>query len=328
MKPSSLRTTLPKLLAKKRPVMMWGAPGVGKSDVVYQVAQDMKIELRDVRLPLLDPIDMKGFPVVNLAKKQMEWLPADFLPKKGKGILFLDEINGAPQSVQAAAYQLVLNRKIGDYELPDGWSVLAAGNRASDRSVVHAMPAALANRFVHLDFDVSVEDWNVWAMNNDIHTDLRAFIRFRPNLLHSFDDKANPRAFPSPRSWAFVNDIYKGGHAQADEFELIKGTVGDGASAEFSGFVRLIKDLPTVDAVLLDPDGTKVPESPAAQYAMVTALDAKATVGNMTRVTKYVARMPVEFQTVFMRSAIRRDEKLTGTKAFMDWGIANSNVLC
>jgi len=327
MKPSSLRSALPKLLAKQRPVFLWGAPGVGKSDVIKQIAEDHKLELRDVRLSLLDPIDLKGFPTVDSVKKQMSWLPADFLPKKGKGLLFLDEMNSAPQSVQAAAYQLVLNRKIGEYKLPDGWSVMAAGNRASDRSVVHAMPAALANRFVHLDFDINVDDWSHWAMENELHTDLRAFIRFRPNLLHCFDSAANPRAFPSPRSWAFVNDIYKDSHSADDEYELIKGTVGEGAAAEFSGFVRQIKDLPTIDQVLLDPDGTKVPTSPAGMYAMATALDSKATTANIARIMKYTDRMPVEFQVVFVRSAIRRDGKLTGTKSYMDWGIKNQNVL-
>ena len=327
MKPSSLRSALPKLLAKQRPVFLWGAPGVGKSDVIKQIAEDHKLELRDVRLSLLDPIDLKGFPTIDSVKKQMSWLPADFLPKKGKGLLFLDEMNSAPQSVQAAAYQLVLNRKIGEYKLPDGWSVMAAGNRASDRSVVHAMPAALANRFVHLDFDINVDDWSHWAMENELHTDLRAFIRFRPNLLHCFDSAANPRAFPSPRSWAFVNDIYKDSHSADDEYELIKGTVGEGAAAEFSGFVRQIKDLPTIDQVLLDPDGTKVPTSPAGMYAMATALDSKATTANIARIMKYTDRMPVEFQVVFVRSAIRRDGKLTGTKSYMDWGIRNQNVL-
>lgn len=327
MKPSSIRTALPKLIINQRPVMLWGPPGAGKSDVVRQIATDMKFELRDVRLSLLDPIDLKGFPTIDAAKKQMKWLPADFLPTKGKGILFLDEINAAPQAVQAAAYQLILNRKIGEYELPAGWSVLAAGNRAGDRSVVHAMPAALANRFVHLDFDVSVDDWNHWAMDNEIHLDVRAFIRFRPSLLHRFDATTNPRAFPTPRSWAFVNDVYKQNLSADDEFELIKGTVGEGAAAEFSGFVRQIKDLPTVDQVLLDPDSTKLPDNPGAQYAMVTALDSKATTGNIARIMKYVERMPVEYQTVFVRSAIRRDSKLTGTKSYVDWGLRNANIL-
>lgn len=326
MKPSSIRKSLNHLIAVQRPAFIWGPPGVGKSDVVAKVAEDSKLELRDVRLSLLDPTDLKGFPVPDLTKKLMRWLPADFLPTKGKGMLFLDEMNQAAQAVQGAAYQLILNRKIGDYVLPDGWSVVAAGNRTSDRSIAHAMPAALANRFVHLDFEIDVEEWNVWAMNNEIHTDVRAFIKFRPHLLHNFDAASNPRAFPSPRSWSFVNDVYKSNLSQNEEFELIKGTVGEGASAEFSGFVRLIKDLPTVDQILVDPDSAKVPDEPAARFAISTALDAKATTTNLDRLMKYVTRLPVEFQVVFMRGAIVRDSKLSGTKPYMDWAVKNQAV--
>jgi len=327
MKPSAIRTALAELIALQRPAFLWGPPGVGKSDVVRQTSKDLKLELRDVRLALLDPIDLKGFPVVDALKKKMSWLAADFLPTKGKGILFLDELNAAVPSVQAAAYQLILDRAIGDYKLPDGWYVMGAGNRASDRAVVNEMPSALKSRFVHLDYDVDVDDWNQWAMANSIHTDVRAFIRFRPNLLHSHDAASNPRSFPCPRTWKFVNDIYKSSLPQDMEFEIIKGTVGEGASAEFSGFVRLIKDLPTVDEVLLSPTDARLPSSPAAMYALVTALDAKTTTANIARVMDYIGRMSTEFQTLFMRSAVRRDVKLSGTKTFMDWGIKNSAVL-
>ena len=327
MKPSSVRASLHHLIDVQQPTFIWGPPGVGKSDVVRQVAKESKLELRDVRLSLMDPIDLKGFPTIDTVKKQMKWLPADFLPTKGKGILFLDELNAAPQTVQAAAYQLVLDRKIGNYELPEGWAVLAAGNRAGDRAVVHEMPSALKSRFTHLDFEVNVDEWNIWAMDADVHLDIRAFIRFRPNLLHFFEPASNPRSFPTPRTWSFVDKLYKKNLPAADEFELIQGTIGEGAAAEFAGFVRQIKDLPTVDQVLLDPDNTKLPANPGAQYAMCTALDSKATTGNIARVMKYIERMPVEFQTIFIRSAIRRDTKLTGTKSYIDWGLRNQNVL-
>lgn len=328
MKPSTIATALPQLITKQRPTFLWGAPGVGKSDVIRQVAKAMKMELKDVRLSQMDPVDLKGFPVPNTTKKNMQWLPADWLPTKGKGVLFFDEMNSAAQSVQAAAYQLILDRKLGDYELPAGWTIVAAGNRAGDRSVVHAMPAALANRFVHIDFEIDNEDWNMWAMENAVHDDIRSFMRFRSNLLHSFDAQSNPRAFPSPRSWSFVNDIYKEGHSNDVEYELVKGTVGEGAAAEFSAFVRQIKDLPSPDQVLIDPDGTKVPENPSARYAMVTSLEGKATAANFGRIMKYVDRLPVEFQVVFVRGAARKEGGVTTTKPYMDWAIKNQNVLC
>ncbi len=339
MKPSDLRSVLPTIFKRGRVPFLWGAVGVGKSDLAQAVADDLGIELRDVRLSLLDPIDLKGFPIPDMDKEVMRWLAADFLPpmtvKKGnkmvpnmsKGLLFLDEMNSAPPTTQAAGYQLILNRKIGQYTLPEGWHIMAAGNRTSDRSVVHAQPAALANRFVHLDYDVDLDDWAHWAVNNDIHPDLVGFIRFRPGLLHNFDAKANPRAFPTPRSWSFVNDTYKHHATAAQEFEIISGTVGEGAAAEFMGFTKLIKDLPSVDDVLLSPDTARVPESPAGMYAIAAALDPKTTTGNLARVMQYVTRLPAEYQVVFVRSAIRRDSSLTSTKAYQDWGIKNQALL-
>ncbi len=327
MKPSAIRRVLPKLIAAQRPMFIWGPPGAGKSDTVRAVAEEGKFELRDVRLSLCDPVDLKGFPTINTVKKQMEWLPANFLPKKGKGILFLDEFNGAPQSVQAAAYQLVLDRKLGDYELPTGWSIVAAGNRAGDRSVVHAMPAALANRFIHIDFDVSNDDWNVWAMENDIHVDIRSYMRAFPANLHNFDASSNPRAFPTPRSWSFINDIYSAGLPPDDEYETIKGTIGEGTAAGFLAHVKNLHGMPTVDQVLLDPDGAALPKNSSAQYAMIEALHPKTTTNNMGRVMTYIGRLPVEYQTIFVRSAIRRDDKLTGTKEYMAWGLKNAQVL-
>ena len=162
-----------------------------------------------MRLSLLDPVDL-GFQSQHDQTNAV--VAGDFLPtdKKSKGILFLDEMNHAPMSVQSAAYQLILNFKIGDYELPPGWSIIAAGNRTGDRSGAIAQPAALANRFVHLDYDVNVDDWNNWAMEAGLHTDLRAFIRFKPSLLYKYDAATNPRAFPTPRSWAFVNESTTG----------------------------------------------------------------------------------------------------------------------
>lgn len=327
MYPSALRRVLPKLLDKQRPVFLWGAPGVGKSDTIRAVATDMKLELRDVRLSLLDPIDLKGFPTINTVKKVMEWLPANFLPKKGKGILFFDECNAAPQSVQSAFYQLILDRKLGDYELPAGWSMLAAGNRAGDRSVVHAQPSALANRFVHLDFEVSNDDWNVWAQDNNMHLDIRSYMRAFPANLHNFDPASNPRAFPTPRSWSFVNDIYEANLNPDDQYEAIKGTIGEGTAAGFLAHVGNLHGMPTVDQVLMDPDGAKLPANSSAQYAMVEALHPKTTTNNIGQVISYINRLPTEYQVLYIRSAIRRDDNLTGTKEYMKWALLNQNVL-
>ena len=329
MKPSSVKQSLKHLVARKRPVFIWGPVGAGKSDVVASVAKELGLELRDVRLNLMNPVDLKGFPVVRGTGKSqtMAFVPPDFLPTKGKGILFLDEMNSAPQSVQAAAYQLILNRKLGDYELPEGWAVVAAGNRASDRSVVNAQPAALANRFVHIDFEVDVEDWFAWATQNGVSDITRAFIKFRSNLLHSFDPATNPRAFPSPRSWVFVDDVLTSGLAADTEFELIKGTVGEGAAAEYVAFARMARDLPTAEEILASPSKAPVPKEPATMYAVSTMLDKNATAATLSKLLTYMGRLPVEFQVLFMRSAAMANRDLLKTKEFVTWMTTNQDVV-
>lgn len=325
MKPSSVISALKLLVKKQRPCFIWGPPGVGKSDVVQQVANELNIDLNDIRLNLLDAVDLKGFPTTNKAKTMMSWLPPDFLPTQGAGILFLDEMNSAAPSVQAAAYQLILNRRIGDYFLPPDWAIVAAGNREGDRSVVNRMPAALANRFVHIDFDVNIDDWSHWALANGVHSDLLAFIRFRSDLLHKFDPQQ--KAFPSPRSWMFVNELLHSPLETDVEFELFKGTVGEGAAAELTAFLGLIRKLPTIDQILVNPKDTPIPEAPATRYALTTSLGMKAELNNFDKLMQFIGRMPTEFQVVFIRDSVRRAGNINSSPTFTKWVIDNSNVL-
>lgn len=329
MKPSAVKASLKHLVERKRPAFIWGPPGAGKSDVVASVAKDMGLELRDVRLNLMDPVDLKGFPVVRDTGKaqQMAFVPPDFLPTKGEGILFLDEMNSAPQSVQAAAYGLILNRRLGEYQLPKGWALLAAGNRAGDRGVVNTMPSPLANRLVHIDYEVDVDDWFAWATEHGVSDVTRAFIKFRPNLLHSFNPATNERAFPSPRSWHFVDDVTQSKLSADIEYELIKGTVGEGAAAEYLAFSRTAADLPSVDEILINPDGAPIPSEPAGQYAVCTMLDRKTTANTIGRMLQYVGRMSPEFQVLYVRSALTANRALQQTKEFNAWAIANQSVL-
>jgi hypothetical protein len=329
MKPSSLVKALNVTLDARRPAFVWGAVGVGKSDIVDQTAKDRKVELRDVRLALMDPVDIKGFPVPDLAKKQMSWLPADWLPTKGKGILFFDEMNSAPQSVQASAYQLILNRAIGNYKLPAGWDIIAAGNRTGDRSVVHAMPAALANRFVHLDLEPDLTEWCTWAVGAGISTDIVAFIRFRANLLHNYEAVKNPRAFATPRTWAFMDKMYETTKRMPADvrLNLYSGTVGEGPAGEFVAFVDIIRDLPSIDEILTRPTEVPVPTRPATKYAVMTGLARAVTIKNFDKAMEFVNRVDLEFQVLFMRDALAINDAVTGTAAFAAWGIAHGSTL-
>ena len=194
---------------------------------------------------MLDPADLPAMPFLG-SDGRSKWATPGFLPDNGTGILFLDELNAAPATVQASCYQLVLDRKLGEYTLPDGWAIIAAGNRDSDRAVTTRMPTPLRNRFVHLEFEVDVQEWTEWAIQAAICPEVIAFLRFRPELLSAFDRDAN--AFPSPRSWEFVSRILDSLGSQlnpAIEHEVIAGAVGTGAAAEFSAFLRMSESCPT-----------------------------------------------------------------------------------
>ncbi|MGD9160743.1 MAG: MoxR family ATPase, partial [Desulfobacteraceae bacterium] len=326
MKPSKIKETLEHLLTINQPVFIWGAPGVGKSQVVAQVAETLGYELQDIRAVLLDPVDLRGLPHID-DKGRAAWCPPDFLPVEGKGILFLDELNAAPPLVQAACYQLVLDRRLGNYHLPDDWRIVAAGNRETDRAVTHRMPSALANRFVHLDFDVDLDDWCTWAIENRLVRELIAFLRFRPNLLHTFDPLKDEKAFPTPRSWEFVSSILSSGNGVSRDYELLAGTVGEGAAAELSGFLRLYHDLPDPDALLEYPETADIPDDPATLYAVCEAVAGKANTVNMPQVVAYARRLPPEFSVLLVRDAVKTDREVVQTDAFSEWATAYSDVL-
>jgi len=341
MRPSAVSKTLNYLIDAQQPGMLWGPPGVGKSSVIRQVATARGIGLIDLRLSQLDAVDLRGIPSV-LATGKTHWNQPTFLPTEGEGILFLDEINLGAPSVMAAGYQLVLDRKLGDYELPPGWIVLAAGNRTQDRTNVQQMSTALKNRFVHLDYEVNLDDWCDWALRNGVHVSVLSFIRFRPTMLNMFDaplksDDADKRrqaqamkdanAFATPRSWEFMSKMVTQQPDPEVEYDLFCGTVGEGAAAEFMGYLKYYRDLPNLDALLMNPSKTNVPSEPATLYALSTGLAAKATDDNFDRVVQYALRMPQEFQVLLMKDAVTRSESLTNTKAFNEWTVKNSNVL-
>ncbi len=329
MGPEQIASALRTLLSIRQPVFLWGAPGVGKSQVVAQVAREKGLILRDIRAVLLDPVDLRGLPRITKSGVAA-WCPPAFLPpedEKTEGILFLDELNSAPPLVQAACYQLILDRAIGEYHLPDGWCIVAAGNREKDRSVTHRMPAALANRMVHLDFDVSLDDWLAWARKHDIRNDVRSFVRFRPRFLHNFDPASAEKAFPSPRSWEFVSHVLDAAPEDEVLYELVKGTVGQVCAAEFMGYRAVWQDIPGIEEVLGKPDTVKVPDEPAALYALCEVLASAADDDTIDALAAYAMRMPPEFGVLLMRDCIQEKAKLAGSPAFARWAEANAEVL-
>jgi MoxR-like ATPase len=207
--PNEAKSALTHCIKLQRPIMMWGAPGIGKSDIVKQIADAQKREVVDIRLPLWEPTDIKGIPYYNAKENNMVWASPAELPTdpESTAIVFLDELNSAAPAVQAAAYQLILNRRVGQYHLPKGVSIVAAGNRDSDKGVTYRMPAPLANRFVHIELRVDFEDWMEWATNQHIHADVVGYCTFAKQDLYDFDPRGSSRSFATPRSWSFVSQL-------------------------------------------------------------------------------------------------------------------------
>ena len=324
MKPSEISSSLHLLSRIQKPAFLWGPPAVGKSQVVAQVAASLGVRLIDLRAILLDPVDLRGLPTVEHGKAA--WAIPAFLPADGAGILFLDELNAAPPLVQAACYQLVLDRALGEYRLPDGWTVFAAGNREGDRAVTSRMSSALASRFVHLAFETDLDDWSRWAMGpGDVRAEVVAFLRWRPELLHQFDPAQ--KAFPSPRAWETVSHIVAATPPGDVEFALYEGTVGRGAAIEFTGFLRVFRSLPSLDGILLNPGTAPIPDEPSALCAVATGLARRASEQNFAAIADYTNRLAREYGTLLVKSATARLPDLAHHPAFTRWAVANGAAL-
>ena len=260
------------------PVMLWGPPGVGKSQLIAQVAAQHDVNLIDIRLSQMEPSDLRGIPFRQ--DELVEWAIPSMLPDAKRhgevGILFLDEITSAPPSVSAAAYQLILDRRLGDYEIPEGWAIFAAGNRQGDRGVTYTMPAPLANRFSHFEIEINTNDWVAWAYENNIDDRVIAFVRFRPELLFDFDPAINPSAFPTPRSWEFAHRaLQKFANTPDLLLASLQACVGPAAGIELKAFVDNLEQMPDLDAIVRG-DAVPVPKEIDLQYAVASALVGRA----------------------------------------------------
>jgi hypothetical protein len=273
--PKGAKRSINRAIKMRRPVFLWGPPGIGKSDIVKQIGEDAGREVIDVRLALWEPTDIKGIPYYNADMGTMTWAPPAELPTNAdsKAIIFLDELNSAPPAVQAAAYQLILNRRVGTYKLPEGVDIVAAGNRDGDRGVTYRMPAPLANRFVHLEAKVDFDDWQDWATLNKVHPEVVGYVGFAKQDLYDYDPKSSSKAFATPRSWSFVSDLLGDDDCDTDTLHnLIAGAVGDGLATKFMAHRKVAGRMPKAADILDGKVKTLEIKEVSAMYSLTVSL--------------------------------------------------------
>ena len=316
------------------PVMVWGPPGVGKSRIVADIARRHGVALIDIRLSQMEPTDLRGIPFRNGAR--VEWSVPSLLPDAERhgvcGILFLDEISSAPPTVTAAAYQLILDRRLGEYRVPPGWAIFAAGNRYGDRGVTYVMPAPLANRFTHFEIEAQLDDWVAWAHAAGVDARVVAFLRFRPDLLFDFDPARNAVAFPSPRSWEYAHRaLAKFADAPDLLLDALQACVGAAAGVEFKAFIDNMDQLPDIDAIVAG-ESAQMPAGIDLQYGVAAALVRRALLVSTTpqadrvygNILRYARGFPQREMGVMLVTDMHRTvgRPLFAVPEFADW--ANS----
>lgn len=315
---------------RKAPCFIWGAPGLGKTAMVQAIADKHKEQDPDFRVitilaSMLDPVDGMGVPSVIDGRTHFN--PPGWLPDDGNGIIFLDELSNAPDAVQHMLLGLPLERRMGNYRLPDGWAVVAAGNRITDGTFSRKLSKALGSRFAtHVELVADLDDWCRWAIDSGIKPEFIAFLRLRPDLLHCFDPKDPGESFPCPRTWEAASKMY-GTIPERLELAFLGGCLGDGPATEVVSFLRTFREMPNLDAAMMNPDGFEPPESPAMLYAICGAMAHKANKDNAGGAFKVMAKLPVEFQVLWLRDALMLKKGLPSTPEFTRWIVQHGELL-
>lgn len=317
----------PELAHAIPPIMLRGAPGVGKSTIVRTIAEELGIEFRDIRLAEMERVDIAGLPSVENGKTN--WNVPAIWPQdpKSKGIILLDEITAAPADVQVAAYQIVLDRAIANsnYKLPDGWFIVAAGNRIEDRAVAKPMSSALANRFSHFELEANSSDWSSWAVKHDIHPSVTGFIQYRPHLLHLMEKQNLEMGWPSPRSWERVSNVISIYDHNIEVLrKVVFGLIGNQVGTEFMAYHKIGRKFANVLEMLTNPKAEiVVPTKADEKHAIASAVsyllwngtsqkDDKLRIEGMFRI---IDKMPPDFATVIIKHAMLGNKRVSSIEA-------------
>lgn len=310
-----------------------GPSGIGKTEVVYQMADLLGPHIEgwsetiDIRLSQFEPCDFRGVPFVDKEAVRTRWAVPEIWPVANtSGLIFLDEITSAPPALQAVAYQLCQERRIGSYKLPEGWMIIAAGNRQSDRGVTFNMAAPLLNRLTVLDVDTTFDDWQDYAAQKAKRPEVIAFVKSRIDYLHKFEPKGVVEQFPSPRGWFAVSDILDADYDQKVRAELVKGAVGAEAGLAFEAYLRVYERIPDLDAIEKNPESVEVPGDMDIRYCLAMGISARLNNKNFPPFWTFLKKMPRELQTLTVKLAYRRDKTIADCIAFGEWAAANADA--
>lgn len=338
MRPTELATALRVIRPTKRPVMVWGQPGVGKSSIVRQDILLAKRKMIDWRLALMQEVDLRGIP--SLAKHPQDsklqathWNPPAELPREPGWDIFIDEMVQGATPVINAARQLILDRALGSYELPEDCWIIAAGNLEGDRAATNRMPSHVANSFIHLRLDIHTDDWLAFAEAHDFDPRVFAYIKWRREHLHVFDPASKEKAFATPRAWEFVSQILRSLDAsktklsKTELLEIIAGIIGKQVATEFVGFIDMMDKLVNLDEIKIRPEKVAVPDDAAVLYALSYALAGQSDARSFAPITTYVGRMKNEHQFLFMKQVQMKHPELLKSKEFIAWAKKNKDFI-
>lgn len=322
--------------------LLVGSPAIGKSGIVHQVAKEYNLKVIDLRLSQCDPTDLLGFPGVNEQGKAiyrpMESFPikGDPLPLKDDGtqydgwLLFLDELTSAPRGVQAAAYKLILDRMVGLHHLHEHVAIVAAGNKDSDGAIVEEMSTALQSRLVHFELVVDNKEWLGWATGNNIDYRITSYINFMPKHLYDFRPDHTDHTYAAPRTWEMAHKLIHaagGDMATPELLPLLSGTISEGVAREFTTFCHIFNELPKIADIEAHPNSVRVPGEPSILFALSGSLSHHFDVKNARNLLQYINRMPMEFQMLTLREAIKRNPGSMAIPEMQKWIQQNAKEL-
>lgn len=331
MKPSELKSFLTFAIANKFATLIKGMPGIGKSDIIEQVAKELDTDFILSHPVVSDPTDYKGLPFADAKSNVAKFLPfgelQQLITATKPTVYFLDDLGQAPASVQAACMQLLLARRINGHKVSDNVTFIAATNRREDKAGVSGLLEPVKSRVIIQDLDIDRDEWCEWALANNIPTELIAFIRFKPSMLSDFKPSKDIVNGPCPRTVAKCGQMQSAGLPKELEFESFKGAAGEGFAVEYCAFLKLFRDLPSFEEIVMNPKSAPISQEPSTQYAISGLLSGRMSDTNIESCVTYLERLKnKEIEVCTIKYAAKRDPQVMRTRTYNAWATKNAKL--